>query len=67
MIATDVVLEVGFNEHFDETPFRLDLLPSCFLVLRRLNNGFLLFLEVPGFSLHVEFGTLSFGTFLRDA
>ena len=65
MVAADMILKVGFNERFDETPFGLYLLARRFRVLGCMGGSPLLFLPLADLSLGIELGALGFGTFLR--
>lgn len=67
MVASDMILDVGFNQRFDEVPFSLRLLSYSFLFLRCMHERFLLFLDVPGLGLGIELGTLSLRARLGDA
>src|SRR5260370_30386049 len=67
MIATNMVLDVGFNQCFNQAPFGLQILPGLFLVLRLTSGCFLLVLEVANLSLGIEFSPLCFCPFFCDS
>ncbi len=65
-IAADMILDVGFNERFDDAPFGLCLLSDRFLVRRLTSDRFLPFLYMLGLSLGIELGALGFRTRFGD-
>src|SRR5579862_8125575 len=65
MIAADMILNVGFNQCINETPFRLEVLASCFLLRRFLGNCFWLCLCMLSLGLSIQLGALGSSTFLR--
>src|SRR5947207_12654479 len=58
MIASNMVLDVGFYQCFNQAPFGLQILPGLLLVLRLMSSCFLLLLQVTSLSLGIEFGSL---------
>ena len=67
MIATNMILDIGINERFNQTLFGLEILPGLFLVLRLTSGAFLLFLKLAGLCLGIEFRPLCFGALFCDS